>query len=100
MSARPTKLRPLDDGPRKIPATCPHCREPLSRRDMEDYLDRCELAGQDPVRTALTSKPLGAPCRWCFLRLVAEGVADGDSAARALLEAVARGDRPQWATVH
>jgi hypothetical protein len=67
---------------------------------MEDYLDRCELSGQDPVQTALTSTPQGAPCRWCFLRLVAEGVADGDPATRALLQAVACGDRPPGATVH
>lgn len=64
--------------PRKIPAECRYCDEPLTRSDMELYLKLCEKAKVDPIELAFKFTPPGAACIGCLTRSAIEHGGNGD----------------------
>lgn len=56
-----------------IPGTCKVCSRPLSRSDMQHWLDLCERTDRDPLDAARMDPP-GILCLLCFGRALVEAM--------------------------
>ena len=59
----------------KIPGQCKTCGNPLSKLEMEHFLESCEETGRDPFDAARATPP-GIHCSMCQVRLVSEMASD------------------------